>query len=192
MGKIIDTSNYALCLVSLNELADFFKKNKIKSKKIVSYLQKNHETYLSSISEGIWLPILPINSSKYIVKIANLGENFDDKWEKKIEEKTFNLKITQDFWIFDIGILEELNEYDLSKDYTSYFTLDNIEIFNGFKFNFESGLYHVNIEGYKRKSLLDYPNANFGFRFTFEKTDKFDSYKDPRDDEKYFFNVAKT
>jgi len=37
---------------------------------------------------------------------------------------------------------------------------------------------------------LEYPEANFGFSFELEKVESFDGFKDPREDDKYNFNIA--
>ena len=68
--------------------------------------------------------------------------------------------------------------------------MDGIPLFYGFRYDFTSGKYLVKIAGYSRKQKLEYPNANFGFLFSFDKVDEFVGFNDPREDEIYNFNVA--
>jgi hypothetical protein len=193
--KKLDVSSYGIYLLSVDKLTNFLKENKIKSKKLLEFFQKNHELYLKSLEQGVWLPILPIDSIEYIIKFGN-KENFDSSWEKVFNIDEFNLEVGNDnsFWIGSTGNLLtfEVNDYlGDSKDYNSYSTLDGEVLYDSFKFNLESGKYLVNIIGYKRKSPLEYPEANYGYSFEFKKVDEFIGYKDPREDDKYLFNLSK-
>ncbi|MBS7253684.1 hypothetical protein [Flavobacterium branchiicola] len=192
--KKLDVSNYGIYLLSVNKLRDFLKENKIKTKKILEFFQKNHELYLKSLREGVWLPILPIPSIEYIIKFGD--EKFDNSFEQVFNISGFNLEIGDDnsFWVGSLGNLLtfEVNDYlENAKNYNSYQTLDGEVLYDSFKFNLESGKYLVDIIGYKRKNILEYPEVNFGYFFEFKKIEEFSDYKDPREDEKYLFNISK-
>ncbi|KIQ16524.1 hypothetical protein RT99_20920 [Flavobacterium sp. MEB061] len=192
--KKLDVSNYGIYLLSVDKLTDFLKENKIKTKKILEFFQKNHELYLKSLEEGVWLPILPIDSIEYIIKIGE-NENFDNNWDIVFNIDGFNLEIGNDnsFWVGSTGNLLtfEINDYLGEKKYNSYQTLDGEVLYDSFKFNLESGKYLVNIIGYKRKNKLEYPEANYGYSFEFKKVQEFNGYIDPREDDKYLFNLSK-
>lgn len=189
----ITTSSYGLYLLSVDSFTNFLKKEKIKSKKIVAYLQKNHEKYIKSIEVGAWLPIVPIDSIKYIVKVKNLNQSFDEDWEQIINEKGFNLEVGKDnsFWVGDIGSINDWNSNEyLDKETIQYKTLDDITIYSDIRFHIKEGKYLVDIVGYKRKQELDYPESNHGYLLNLTEVKEFDFYKDPREDEKYTFNVS--
>lgn len=188
--KIISISSYGMVLVSQTVLKNFLKENKIRSKKVVQAFQDNHTLYLDSISKGIWLPILPIDSVKYSIKISNDGDSFDDEWEKNIEEPGFNLSVIDTFWILGIGALDDLVKENFGTEMMSYQTLDGHTLNQGFRFDYASGKYLIKIEGFRRRIERQFPESNYGFLFTLEHIDKFDGYKDPREDEKYYFNIA--
>ncbi|PKH51588.1 hypothetical protein CXF68_13240 [Tenacibaculum sp. Bg11-29] len=187
----LEISDYGIYILSPKKVVSFFKNKKNKSKKILNYFQKNQETYIESIQEGVWLPILPIDSIEYVIK---LNEKFNDNWIELFEIKGFNIEIEEDndLWIGSLSNLHTWNkkDYDNSKDYNSYETLDDETLYSSFRFNISKGRYLVNVKGFKRKVALEYPEANFGFLFELEKIENFDGYKDPREDEKYNFNVA--
>ncbi|RVU91059.1 hypothetical protein EH230_09205 [Flavobacterium columnare] len=192
--KKLDVSSYGIYLLSIDRLTIFLKENKIRSKKVLEFFQKNHELYLKSLEQGVWLPILPIDSTEYIIKFGN-NENFNSNWEKVFNINEFNLEISDDnsFWVGSIGNLLtfEVKDYlDNSKEYNSYSTLDGEILYDSFKFNIENGKYLVDIVGYKRKSPLEYPEANYGYSFEFKKVEQFVGYKDPREDDKYVFNLS--
>jgi hypothetical protein len=193
--KKLDVSNYGIYLLSIDKLTNFLKENKVKTKKILEFFQKNHELYLKSLEEGVWLPILPIDSIEYIIKVDK-DESFDNNWDKVFNIDGFNLEIGNDnsFWVGSTGNLLtfEINDYlDDSKKYNSYETLDGEVLYDSFKFKLESGKYLVDIIGYKRKNFLEYPEANYGYSFDFKKIEEFKGYKDPREDDKYLFNLSK-
>lgn len=192
--KKLDVSNHGIYLLSVDKLTDFLKINKIKTKKILDFFQKNHELYLKSLEEGVWLPILPIDSIEYIIKIGE-NENFDNNWDIVFNIDGFNLEIGNDnsFWVGSTGNLLtfEINDYLGEKKYNSYQTLDGEVLYDSFKFNLESGKYLVNIIGYKRKNKLEYPEVNYGYSFEFKKVQEFNGYMDPREDDKYLFNLSK-
>ncbi|MET2996870.1 MULTISPECIES: hypothetical protein [Flavobacterium] len=176
--------------MSIDKLLSFFKENKIKSKKVLEVFQKNHELYLKSLEEGIWIPILPIESTKYIINNIPLN----NEWQEEFRYEDFNLNVNDGaYWIGSFGSLLNFNLEQFTNSINesiSYQTLDGVTLFKSFKFNIENGKYLVNIIGYKRKSALEYPEANYGYSFEFKKVEQFIGYKDPREDDKYVFNLS--
>lgn len=189
--KQLEVSDYGIYLLSVNKLTSFLKSEKIKSKKLLTYFQKNHSSYLKSIQMGVWLPILPIDSIEYIVR---LNEEFDSNWIKVNQADGFNLEVGEDnsIWVGSFSNLHnwDTKKYSNDKEFNSYRTLDGELCFGSHRFDVLEGKYLVNIKGYKRKEELEYPKANYGFLFELEKISEFDGYNDPREDDKYYFNIA--
>lgn len=48
----ISLSEYGIYIVSIDTLNSFLKKNKVRSKKVLSVFQENHDLYLKSLEEG--------------------------------------------------------------------------------------------------------------------------------------------
>ncbi|PUV24099.1 hypothetical protein [Sphingobacterium athyrii] len=188
--KVITVSSYGIALLSENVVNAFLKENKIRSKKILKLFQENQTLYLDSLAKGVWIPILPIDSTKYSIKISNLGEAFGDEWEKNVEEQGFNLNVEDSLWIASIGLLSDLAKESFNAENISYETLDGNKLYQGFKFHYPSGKYTVKIEGYRRTIEREFPEPNYGYLFTLDHVEEFQGYKDPRQDDKYFFNVA--
>ncbi len=193
--KQIEITDYGIYVLSPEKLSKFFSDKKIRTKKVLNYFQKHHEVYLESLENGIWLPILPIDSIEYIVKIKGVTDPFNEEWKELIKYDGFNLEVGEDnsFWIGSFGDLLnwDKNTYlDPSNETISYTTLDGEELHSAFKFNIEKGKYLVSIKGYRRTKDAEYPEANYGYFFEFEKVEDFDGYKDPREDEKYKFNLT--
>ncbi|WP_438712346.1 hypothetical protein ACSTS3_08155 [Aquimarina muelleri] len=190
-NRQLEVSDYGLYLSSPDKMSSFLKNEKIRSKKILDFFQKNHDEYLKSIKEGSWLPILPIDSIEYIVEV---NKALSGDWIEVHKIEGFNLEVGEDnsVWVGSLSNLHNWNlkDYTNDKDFNSYETLDGEICYGSHRFDVPKGKYLVNIKGYKRKEELEYPEANYGFLFEFEKIDEFDGYKDPREDDKYSFNVA--
>ncbi|MDQ1166711.1 hypothetical protein [Flavobacterium sp. SORGH_AS_0622] len=190
IDKSLNISSYGICLFSIDILEDFLKNEKIKSKKLLKNFQDNHDRYLALLKKGIWLPFTPINSIEYIIKIENLGESFDNQWLQKLKYDDFNIEIKDSLWITDTGSFYQFDKNKFSGEEISYQTLDGETLYSGLKFNLSSGKYLVSITGFTRNKELKYPHPNYGFLFSLKKVEEFDSVNDPREDEKYNFNIA--
>lgn len=142
---------------------------KARLKRILPYFQKNHDIYLQSISEGVWLPIPQINSVEYVIRVSNLLEDFDEDWAEVYSYEGFYLQIGSDnsVWIASIGKLLDFNEkeyLDSTNGFLSYNTLDGKTINSAVRYNIEEGHYSVTIKGYRSKV-----HQKRGFLFTFDK-----------------------
>jgi hypothetical protein len=68
MDKVLETSSYGICIFSLSVIEDHLKEERIKSKKLLDFFQKNHSKYLDTLLKGVWIPFLPIDSIEYITE----------------------------------------------------------------------------------------------------------------------------
>lgn len=180
-------TDYGIYILSINRLLDFLRVRNIRSNKILFLFQNNHELYLESLLEGVWIPITPIVSTKYIIN----GIFPEEEWKECFEYKNFNLEITDNsYWVGSFGNLLKLNRKQFlenSSNSISYKTLDNKNIFSAIRFKLENGLYYVNLKGYERIQHQDYPIANYGIKLEFKAIEEFIGYKDPRNDQEYTF-----
>jgi hypothetical protein len=192
--RILDTSSYGFCLFSTETLIDFLKNNKIRSKKLLDVFSKNHDLYLQSLVEGVWFPISPISSVKYNIKCGE-NEQFDQDWQHVFSLGAFNLAIGKDnaFWIGCKGNFSKFEAPEFvenTEGFSSYQTLDGVTIYNSFKIEAPAGKYLVNMHGFKRKKEQDYPEANYGYWLDLQAVKTFNAYEDPREDDKYNFNIS--
>lgn len=194
MEKKIEVSENGIYLLSPETLISFLNRRKIRTWKVLEYFQKNHEDYLQSIKEGVWLPILPVDSIEYIIKVDNIAGRFNNDWVRVFHYSGFNLDVGNDnmFWVGSFGNLLKWSAEkftDVEKDSISYETLDHEILTSAVRFGLEKGKYLVSISGYKRTHLLNFPEVNFGYLFEFQKTKEFDRFQDPRKDEMFHFNI---
>lgn len=190
--KTLEVSNYGMFLLSLDVFSRYLKDNKVRSKKVLEYFQKDNDIYIDSISKGIWFPLLPIDSTEYIIGVGN-DNPFNNEWVEIHRETAFNVSIGKDnsLWIGSIGLLSNFSTSQFEgKSELYYHTLDEEMCYNAFKFQVEEGFYKVDIIGYKKEQVLAISKANYGFLFILKPVKEFNGFKDPREDEKYNFNIA--
>lgn len=189
MDKILTTSSYGICLFSMEVLQEFLKKEKVRTKKLLAFFQKDKKRYLDSQKEGVWVPIAQIDSIDYVIKLEGYDESFNNEWEQKFDYEGFNIEIKDGLWISDIGSFYTFNISEYCGNEVSYQTLDGKRKYSDLKYEIPFGKYLLSIKGYARKQPLEYPNPNYGFLFSLEKVDEFDGSKNPREGI-YDFNVA--
>ena len=190
MNNQIDVSSYGILILSVEQFSSFRQEEKkTRVKKVLQLLQKELSLYKRSIQTGSWLPIPEIDSISYEIRIANIGDSFNEKWEEKYTYSSFNLCVGEDnsIWIGSIGLLFDWNKDEYVGDAMTYYTLDGIQLTKALKFPLEKGKYLVTIQRYKCKSEQKSTDSNSGFLFSFTKVETFESTNDPRED-RYAFN----
>ena len=190
MNNVINITNYGIALFSPMVLQDYLKKEKIRSKKLLSKFEKEKDIYVKTLEEGIWIPIVKIDAGSYVIKVAGKDESFDDTWIQKFSYEGFQIEIKDTLCIGDIHLLEPFQ----TNQEMSYQDMEGNVINKGCMYAIASGKYQVCIEGYVRKKAKGhtstYDNPEYGFLFTLKQIDAFKNYQDPREDEQYNFNIG--
>lgn len=180
-------SDYGIYIMSIDSLVSFLKRNKIRSKKILSLFQKDHDLYINSLKEGVWIPIVPIISGKYVIN----GEFSDRDWLQVYKYDNFNLDITDSgYWVGSFGNLLNLNPREFLDCKTNNIPYKYIDCFKATRFEKDSGKYLVSITGYKRRDTSNCSEAKFGYSLSFQKVEEFSFYNDPREDDTYTFGMS--
>lgn len=194
MEKILDTSNYGICLFSLPVLQDFMKQKGISENKLISKLQRNRKLFIESQKAGIWVPIVGIDSVAYDVRLEGQDEHFGEEWDEKFSYGGFNLEIQDTICMADIGLLHPFEAVDFSGDEKHYETREGHTIYQQFQRKVTSGKYLLSITGYARKGSKGYGErgykAEFGYWFSLKKVETFEKYQNPREDELFDFNIG--
>ena len=205
MERRVHSTEYGICLWSMDTLKEFLKKEKIRAKKLLALFDKDHDKFIRLQEEGVWVPIPQIDTDDYCIKIKNLGEEFDDSWEKLLEYDGFNLEVKDGLWVSGLGSFLTFDEaahrgegreymdygmksYDSDKE-RWHITLNGYKIYHDVWCDVPSGKYKLIIRGYARKEIISRDELNYGYQFELVKVDKFDGYKNPREEE-YGFNIG--
>jgi len=79
---------------------------------------------------------------------------------------------------------------NISYQTLNYSTKKTVTLYSGFKYNVSPGKYLLSIKGYARKEQVEFPRPNYGFLFSLNRVNEFNSFNNPRETELYNFNVA--
>ncbi|MDE6621094.1 MAG: hypothetical protein K2K74_11530 [Lachnospiraceae bacterium] len=152
MDRVLGAYGYGIALFSLPVLQDFLKTEKIRSKKLLTKLQKDKELYLKTQKQGILFPIVQIDAGGYIVKLDGFDESFDEDWDLKLAYDGFNIDIRESLCISDLEPLDFYNADSFDKYENSSQTMDGQTYYNSFKYDVPSGKYLISVKGYARKN----------------------------------------
>ena len=188
--RTLSITGYGIYVVSIASLKRFLSIKNVKSKNILQVFQNNPDLYFESLSEGIWIPILPIDCIDYDIMVGS-DEIAQGNWENVFAYDGFNLDVEDgEIWIGSIGSFANFKVSEFKKaasDRLSYQTLDGETLNKGFRITLEKGKYRVSISGHKQHTNSD--KTIYGYGFDFQKTAEFKGYNDPREDEKYTLNL---
>ncbi|PJJ59361.1 hypothetical protein [Hymenobacter chitinivorans] len=182
--KIVDVSGYGLYCLSIESFTSFLKNHNIKTKKLNSFFDKNRNILEEAIKDGYLLPIATINSIAYYIEVKHLSEAVElgEEWQEVLTIENCNLRVGTDsaIWIGTLDTLDNWNPADFKEQESiSYETLDGETLHSSQKFTITPADYKVKLLGFKRKKILPYPTANFGFVFELRETSSFDSFTNP-------------
>lgn len=205
MDRIVNSTEYGICLWSMDTLKVFLKSEKIRAKKLLALFQKDDEKYLKLQKDGVWIPIPQIDHGDYCIKFKNLNESFDDDWEQVLEYDGFNLDVRDGLWVSGLGSFLTFNEaahrgegreftengmlnYESDKEIW-HITLNDYKIYHDVWCDIPAGKYLLTIRGYAKKGPVDMKEAKYGYQFELIEVEQFDGYKNPREEE-YEFNIG--
>lgn len=194
MDKILSAYGYGIALFSLPTLQDFLKTEKIRSKKLLTRLQKDKELYIRTQEQGILLPIVQIDTGGYIIRLDGFDEPFDGEWEQKLEYDGFNIDVRDSLCISDLEPLDFFDAERLDQYENASQVMEHKTYCESFKYDVPSDRYLVSVKGYARKGATGHSSSReqpeYGFLFSLVKVELFDGFKNPRESELYEFNIA--
>lgn len=103
--------DYGIFIFSPSILAKFLKSNKVRTKNIVNYFDRNREKLCEAVSKGIFIPLSQVSSATYWISIEKpIGEEYT----QKVYCDNINLQVDDDlfFWICSANLLYEWNPND--------------------------------------------------------------------------------
>ncbi|QYN44520.1 hypothetical protein GYM75_06530 [Gilliamella sp. ESL0441] len=187
MNKInkIDSGSYGICLFSLNNFSKYLKKNKIKSKSLINFFNKNKLLSDDTLEKGIILPINTMSFNQFYFDFITENKKQSyfsaNNWTKIAEKGIFNLEINEnELWICSMDVLNAWDINKFTQNILGYTTKNGVEGKESFyyeaqKMNFASGKYLVTLHGYKRIKHNEPVNddEDYGLGFELKKVDGF-------------------
>lgn len=93
--RILSVESYGIYVVCIASLKRFLTRKQIKSKNLLKVFQDNNDLYIDSLKEGLWIPILPIDSIDYEILIGH-DDIIKDHWNEVFTYDGFNLNVEDD------------------------------------------------------------------------------------------------
>ena len=194
MERTLGIFSYGLCLFSAGVLRDFRTREKLRAQKLVGKFQKDEALYLASQREGVWVPLVQIDSVGYRIRLAGQDAPFGPDWERKFSYSGFNLAVQDGLWVADIGVLEPLRPEELQGDGCLWENLEGEPVHRGLHYDVPAGNYLLTVEGYARKGAAGHDSSktdpDYGYWFALEPVADFDGFQNPREDALYDFNIG--
>ena len=164
----VKSLGYGLAIVSVSGFEEMRKSLKIRSKKMLSFFDKNPTIFYEFTQKGFFIPIPHIYMSDYIIDILMDGnkECLAD-WEILGEWGEFYIDVLKgDVWVLSFEAMQEWN-YSLYANQdtlpSSYFLDDQlVESSKGIRLDLERGLYALKIIGAKNLDQSRYV-GRYGF-----------------------------
>lgn len=188
IDKIISSQGYGIGIVSAPIFQELYKKHKIRTKKMLTYFDKNNNSFYDFIQNGAFIPISHIQNYYYQV-FFNIGnaEFTDNQWLFIHTWGTFNLEVKDEtIWVFSFEQMEHWCYKDLQDIasietyyYLSYEGEKNIA-YKGVKYTIPNGKYSVKIIGMRRKQVESEEKFRKGYAFLLQlnKVDEFTQSND--------------
>lgn len=188
MEKKINAMPYGFALISMNAFEESRKSNKIRTKKMLSYIDQNHFYFCELISKGAFIPIHHLINDRYSLffSINNISSMIEDVWDIVISWKYFSLYIDEEdgLWAVEFAEINSWNPQQYkSVDYIEgvYYDLqDNPHTdYKAIRYSIPKGLYNVEILGIKKKNITENRRENYGFVFKLTSVEKLSKSLDP-------------
>lgn len=165
----VESLGYGLAIVSVSGLEKMRKSLKIRSKKMLSFFDKNPTIFHDITQKGFFIPIPHIEMSDYVVNILVDGnEGCLADWKILGEWGEFYINILEDdVWVFSFEAMQEWNYSLYVKEdiLPSSYILDGqlVESSKGLRLNLARGVYALKIIGVKSLDQSHHYVGRYGF-----------------------------
>lgn len=188
MSKKINAMPYGFALISLQLFEELRSQQKIKTKKMLSYFDKNNDVFYNFISQGSFLPLNHLVNDRYSLyfSVDSSVKDISDEWLNLISWDSFYLSIdtSNSLWAIEFAEIESWTQkkyIDTDSINGVYYDInDNAhEDYKAIKYEIPKGQYNVRIIGLRKKELSEDDRENYGFHFILTSTNSVKEISDP-------------
>ena len=173
LDKTISSSGYGIAVVSAQIFQEQCKKHKIRSKKMLSYFDKNNDVFYDFIKKGAFVPIPRIRAYYYQIFITiNDNRTTYEEWEFIPTEESFFLEVKDDaLWVCSFEQMENWKYKDLENCTTieTYYYLsyegERYTAYSAAKYAIPNGKYKIKIIGLRSKMVEKEEKFRKGYAF---------------------------
>ena len=173
LDKPISSSGYGIAVVSAQMFQEQCKEHKIRSKKMLSYFDKNNDVFYDFIKKGTFVPIPRIRAYYYQIFITiNDNKTAYEEWEFIPTEESFFLEVKDEaLWVCSFEQMENWKYKDLENCTTieTYYYLsyegERHTAYSAAKYAIPNGKYKIKIIGLRSKKVEKDEKFRKGYAF---------------------------
>ena len=188
LDKPISSSGYGIAVVSAQIFQELCKEHKIRSKKMLTYFDKNHNIFYDFIKKGALVPIPHIRAYYYQIFITiNDNRTTYEEWDFIPTEESFFLEVKDEaLWVCSFEQMENWKYKDLENCTTieTYYYLsyegERYTAYGAAKYAIPNGKYKIKIIGLRSKKVKKEEKFRKGYAFLIqlEKVDNIPNIAD--------------
>ena len=188
LDKPISSSGYGIAVVSAQIFQELCKEHKIRSKKMLTYFDKNHNIFYDFIKKGALVPIPHIRAYYYQIFITiNDNRTTYEEWDFIPTEESFFLEVKDEaLWVCSFEQMENWKYKDLENCTTieTYYYLsyegERYTAYGAAKYAIPNGKYKIKIIGLRSKKVEKDEKFRKGYAFLMqlEKVDNIPNIAD--------------
>ena len=188
LDKPISSSGYGIAVVSAQTFQELCKEHRIRSKKMLTYFDKNHNVFYDFIKKGAFVPIPRIRAHYYKIFITiNDNRTTYEEWDFIPTEESFFLEVKDEaLWVCSFEQMENWKYKDLENCTTieTYYYLsyegERYTAYGAAKYAIPNGKYKIKIIGLRSKKVEKEEKFRKGYAFLIqlEKVDNIPNIAD--------------
>ena len=188
LDKPISSSGYGIAVVSAQTFQELCKEHRIRSKKMLTYFDKNHNVFYDFIKKGALVPIPHIRAYYYQIFITiNDNRTTYEEWDFIPTEESFFLEVKDEaLWVCSFEQMENWKYKDLENCTTieTYYYLsyegERYTAYGAAKYAIPNGKYKIKIIGLRSKKVEKEEKFRKGYAFLIqlEKVDNIPNIAD--------------
>ena len=173
LDKPISSSGYGIAVVSAQTFQELCKEHRIRSKKMLTYFDKNHNVFYDFIKKGAFIPIPRIRAYYYQIFITiNDNRTTYEEWDFIPTEESFFLEVKDEaLWVCSFEQMENWKYKDLENCTTieTYYYLsyegERHTAYSAAKYAIPNGKYKIEIIGLRSKKVEEDEKFRKGYAF---------------------------
>lgn len=182
--KLLDSAGYGIGIISPRIFEEKRKEKKIKTKKMLSFFDKNNDIFYDFINNGAFLPISKLFGYYYQVFFKFGGNEQLKEWHIVKIWNGFQIEVSDNsLWVLNFEQIQNWNYEKIlnNNEIETFYMYENKKniAYKGLRYDIPNGKYNVKIIGLKNILYKERFRNTFAFLFDLELTTGFKKSNDP-------------
>ena len=179
----IDSSSYGLCLLSVSQLTEFLKENKVRKKSLIDFFNVNESLSNKSLSQGAVLPLNLQLFNQFYFDIYEQGDSplfGEAEWGQCLHKRSFRLQVeAEDVYLCGMDVLNDWRPKRFEQPVLGYVigkgggATTRCFYYEAQQVLVAKGCYLVDVRGYKRRKPTGDSDEDYGIAFELKRVESF-------------------